>query len=385
VIPGKSYTPDELLGMVWKRKWVLLCCAIVGGILAYSYARVLPARYESDTLIMVAAQRMPSEYVRPTGNSRIEDRLRSIPQEIKSRVRLERIITELNLYQELRSRISMDEVIRRMRDQDIDVRLVGGDSFRVSYTSDDPRTAMLVTKRLADLFMEENLRDRKTTADDTSSFLESQLAEMEQRLEEKETRLAQYQIAHSGELPAQLPANQQILQNTQMAIQGIQTSLSSDRDRRLAIDRELNELANPEAVVTVRGGGPAPVAPVTPTVADQLEREQTTLKTLTSRYSDVHPDVIAQRQVVRDLEQQLARELSNRPAQVDAPSAPAVPSAAAVARQNRIRELRNELATTDRQIAQRQAEERRLAGTLEDTRRRIDATPIRQAELITQP
>jgi polysaccharide chain length determinant protein (PEP-CTERM system associated) len=375
MIPGKKYTPDELFGIVWHRKWLVVVCAMVGAVIAFGYARTMPARYESDTLIMVIAQRVPEKYVSATVTNRIEDRLKSISQEILSRVRLDRIIAEFDLYQNLRSRQSMDEIVQRMKD-DIDVRLVGSDSFRVSYISDDPKTAMKVTERLASLFIEENLRDRKVVADDTSDFLDSQLTEARNRLEEKEKLLADYRRTHSGELPTQLDSNQQILQNTQMQLQGLQESLARDRDRRLALDRDLTSFSEAEI------NGAQKDTTLAPSIADQLEKERLALKTLTGRYTDEHPDVINQRKVVKDLELQLARETTERRTAVDrTPALPTGPTTAAVMRQKRVKDLRAELEATDRQIAARQLDERRLRDTMEQIRRRIDATPTRESEL----
>ena len=70
----------------------------------------------------------------------------------------------------------MEDVVERMRNADIEMRLARGDSFHVNYTSSDPRMAMRVTERLAGLFIEENLRDREMLAESSSQFLESQLA-----------------------------------------------------------------------------------------------------------------------------------------------------------------------------------------------------------------
>ncbi len=380
MIPGKIYTPDELFGIVWARKWLVVACAVVCGVLGFAYSKSLPLRYESDTLITVIAQRVPEKYVGATVTNRIEDRIKSISLEILSRVRLERIIAEFNLYPDLRSRRSMDDIVERMKDQDIGVKLVAGDSFRVSYISDDPQTAKLVTERLASLFIEENLRDRKVAADDTIEFLDSQLIEARQRLEEQDKRLAEFRRAHSGELPTQLDSNQQILQNTQLQLQATQDSLARDRDRRLSIDRDLAESSQADLAAPLRGAATAS-APAAPSVADQLERERAALKALSARYTDEHPDVASARKVVRDLEQQLIAEMGNRRPSVDPTSVPAVPSPAAVMRQNRIRELRAELETTDRQIAAKQVEERRLRDTMEQMRRRIDVTPTRDSEL----
>ena len=72
-------------------------------------------------------------------NDQIEDRLPSISDQIMSRSRLERVITDFDLYAEQRARgMIMEDVVAAMR-KDIVVGIEGRgkQSFRVSYESDE--------------------------------------------------------------------------------------------------------------------------------------------------------------------------------------------------------------------------------------------------------
>ncbi len=140
---------------------------------------------------MLMAQRIPDGYVKATITSKIEDRLNSLEDQILSRSRLERIIVDLDLYQELRRTLPMEDVVQRMRD-DIVIKIEGKESFRVSYVSRDARTAQKATERLASLFIEENLRDRENVAEDTNTFLDAQLEDAKRRLIEHEKKLEEY-------------------------------------------------------------------------------------------------------------------------------------------------------------------------------------------------
>ena len=55
------------------------------------------------------------------------------------------------------------------------VDTVRDDAFKITYTAGAPRTAMIVTDRLASMFIDENTHDRSVMADSTNQFLESQL------------------------------------------------------------------------------------------------------------------------------------------------------------------------------------------------------------------
>src|SRR5688572_32120058 len=120
----------------------------------------LPNRYQSDTLILVVPQRVPESYVRSTVTTRIEDRLQSISQQVRSRTRLERIIQEFDLYAERRQTEVMQDIVEEMN-RNITIDIVRGDAFRVGFVDEDPRVAMRVTERLAAFFIDESLRDRE--------------------------------------------------------------------------------------------------------------------------------------------------------------------------------------------------------------------------------
>src|SRR5256886_11504376 len=115
MLPGRKYTPEEILGIMWHRKWLLMAALVVFGAAAYGISKRLPNQYKSETLILVIPQRIPESYVRSTVTMRIEDRLRSISQEILSRTRLEKVITEFDLYPAERKSRPMEGVVEQMR------------------------------------------------------------------------------------------------------------------------------------------------------------------------------------------------------------------------------------------------------------------------------
>src|SRR5215212_1028257 len=152
MIPGKKYTPEDLLLLAWRSKWLLVVPLVLGGLGASVWARYQPDMFLSETLILVVPQRVPENYVRSTVTTRLQDRLQSMNAQILSRTRLERIIQDLNLYPELRRITFMEGVVDQMR-KAITVQPVKGDAFRIAYASQQPRQAQKVTERLASLFI----------------------------------------------------------------------------------------------------------------------------------------------------------------------------------------------------------------------------------------
>jgi polysaccharide chain length determinant protein (PEP-CTERM system associated) len=372
MLPGKKYTPEDILQILRRRFWLLLVPFAVISAATAAAARMMPDWYRADTLILVVPQRVPENYVRSTVTTRIENRLQSISQQILSRTRLERIIQDFDLYKDERRTGVMEDIVERMRTKEIRVDVVKGDAFRVSYVGRDPRTVMKVTERVASLFIEENLKDRELLADGTNEFLEAQLEDARRRLIEQEKKLEVYRKQHSGELPTQLESNLQAIQNVQLQIQAVVESVNRDRDRRLVLERQLTESTPaPWNTALLPAATNGDGSETSGTAAQRLERARLQLSALQLRLKEGHPDVSFMKRRIRDLE---------REAEAEALAAPLAdkPTRAELARQS----LRDEMANLDRQIAQKTAEEKRLRGTSATYQTRIDAAPTRETELV---
>lgn len=382
MIPGKQYTPEDIALIVWRRKWwaILPAIAVTAGV--YAWVRTLPNLYRSDTLILVVPQRVPENYVKSTVTTRIEDRLQAITQQILSRTRLERIIQDFNLYAEARKTAIMEDVVDRMRGN-IQVQVVKGDAFRVSFTSDEARTAMRVTERVASLFIEENLRDREVLAEGTNQFLEAQLEDARRRLIETERKVEEYKRQYSGELPEQKDANMQGLHNIEMQLQALTEALNRDRDHRLVVERLIADAEAPSDTVPVVTTPPPPLqtgpdgVAVGATSAQQLEAAQTTLQSMQTRMTPQHPDIVRMKRVIAELQKKADAEALAKPVST---AAPGMTTAEALKR-NRLAEMKSEIEKIDKQIALKIENEQRLRAAMASYQQRIEAAPGRGSEL----
>ena len=374
MIPGKQYSFDTLLQVARRRKWLIILPALLVGAAGAAFVWALPNIYRSETLILVVPQRVPESYVRSTVTARIEDRLQSISQQILSRTRLEQIVSDFNLYAKERAEQKlMEDIVEEMRTRDIGIDIIKGDSFRVSYQTSDPRTAMRVTERLASLFIDESLRDREVLAEGTSQFLSTQLDEARRQLVATETKLQEYQRQNNGELPAQMAANLQGQHNAEMALQTLGEDLNRDRERRLLLERQVRDIL--EAPEEVKPTTEKP--DVAPTLEEELQMARQALLAVELKLKPEHPDVRKQRRAVDELEKRvaalkLAGTLTSRPTGQTVMD---------YAKRKRLTDARAELENVDRQLQAKIAEENRLRGLVGMYQSRIEATPVREAEL----
>ena len=387
MLPGKKPTPEDMLKLVWRRKWAVILPFLLVSAGTFVTARTLPNRYRSETVILVVPQKVPESYVRSTVTADIGDRLRSIREQILTRTRLELIVRDFDLYRAERARMPMEDLVDAMR-RDVLVEIVKGETFRVAYTSDDPRKAMQVAERLASEFTNENEQDRSMLASATSDFLTSQLDDARKRLAEQEAKVADFQRRHAGRLPSERESNVQVMHNLQMQVQALLDSMNRDRDRRLFLERMLAEL-EPEAqaarAASLTPGSTPPEGPAgrigVGTAAEQLEAARESLKALELTKKPEHPDVVYMKRLIVDLEAKAKAEAAAQPAAAASrPSRPRTQEEANALR--RIQEAKQEIAAVDIQIASKQVEEKRLRAQIASFEGRVAATPALEAEFI---
>lgn len=274
-------------------------CVVVAVAVIASF--VAPKKYRSSTLILVESQRVPESVVPNMAVDSPGKRLQTIRQEILSRTRLETVINELDPYGS-RGREPMTVTVERMRAA-IGITVKGDDAFSIDYVHRDPHTAMVVANRLAALFIEEVSRGREAQVAGAYSFVEGQLEEARQQLENREATLRGYKERHMGSLPEQLTANLATLQRLQAEHQAVTESLrlAAERLRQVEID-------------------PTSGAPGDP-AAQELSQARAQLAQLRLRYTEAHPEVRALSSRIARLEREVANGASADPSAGAAQSA----------------------------------------------------------------
>jgi polysaccharide chain length determinant protein (PEP-CTERM system associated) len=293
-----------------RRKWWIIIPALViagGTIMVVSK---LPKVYRSQTLILVDPQKVPADFVKPTVTTNVNNRLQIISQEILSRTHLQRIIDEFGLYRNeatldrilallLRTgKRTQEEIVDSMR-KDISVETIADEdsrehtlgAFRITYQGPDPAMAQQVTRELAALFIEENLKVRDQQAQGTTHFIDDQLEKARGSLSEQERRLKDFKALHMGSLPEQEAANLQLLGQLQTALQVNGDALGRAQAQKIYMESLLSTITARQAEA---------LQPLTQSELD-LRREE--LKQAESRYTPLHPDVVQLREEVSKLEQ----------------------------------------------------------------------------------
>jgi polysaccharide chain length determinant protein (PEP-CTERM system associated) len=391
MLPGKTYKPEDYLWAAWTRKWFIIIPTLLAGAGTFAWSWQLPDRYLSSTTILVIPQRVPETYVRSTVTATVAERLQTIQQQILSRTRLERIIDEFKLYPAERQTMIMEDVVELMRRRDIKVfvdsprrRREDTSSFSVGFESTNPRQAMQVADRLANMFVQENLTDREVLADSTSQFLQAQLEDARRRLLEHEGKLEAFKERNAGQLPGQVQSNLQMMQMTQSQIQQNAEALVRDQNRLSVLEGSIADAFS--GVEQPLGGGAGTSTPGNesaassgraPTAAQQLAAANATLQELQRRgYKPDHPDIGRLNREIARLEPRAAEEAARAPETSVAAIASTSPGLA-----QRVTQLRVDAEQLRKSIESRHDEDDRLKRALASYRSRFEMAPQLESEL----
>lgn len=255
-----------VVGRVWGRKWWILAptvvTAVLTSVLSYHF---LPERYRAETTILVVSQRVPAHVLPTTVTDQLRERVATISQHILSRSRLERIIQEFGLYQDEVQTTPVANLVERMRKEDIRLAVLPADQvesdlgrrFSVAFVSSDPRTAMLVTERLASLFIMENLQETELLADKVGQFIEAQIEDVRRRIIDKEKALETLRARNGGR-----PLSQADLLPYEVLKDAYRTLLVKQEDSMMAVNIELRQIGEQFKIVD---GAQLPEHPVGPT------------------------------------------------------------------------------------------------------------------------
>ena len=206
---------NEYAGIVWRNKWPILGCITLSTLMAWGYCVITPNYYRSETLI-VAEQQKPLENVaHQAGDGNFEKRLFIIQRRIMSLDFLGGIARELNPYpkalEEGGEASAALELSGAVKVEKIKTDPAGNaftgvgeiEAFTVSFLHQDPKTAMKVTARIAEKFIEENIREREDDAEFTVKFVDDELRRTKLELENKEEQISTFKKSHMSELPQQ--------------------------------------------------------------------------------------------------------------------------------------------------------------------------------------
>jgi len=354
--------------------WILPLSTFVLGGIGLGAAFVLPKQYKSQTMVLVEQPTVGPDYVKPVVTEDLNHRLASMKEQILSRTRLQPIIEKFGLYAQDRARVHIEDLVDRLRTA-VEIKPLeptpGTQSrqlpgFYVNVTFDKPEIAQQICTEITSMFLEQNARERKQQANETTHFLSKQLEEAKKNLADQDAKFAEFKRKYLGSLPEEEQSNLNILTGMNAQLEANTQALS-----RAHQDKAFNEslLAQQEANWKASQAGQNPE-----TAEQQLRALQDQLTSLQARYTSEHPDVIKLRNQIEELQKRMAElPKNNLPANGSTQAAAAEPP--------QIQQLRAKLRQDDISIEDLTKRQGQIQDAIHQLQSRVQASPMVEQQL----
>jgi polysaccharide biosynthesis transport protein len=363
-------------------------------VIAVVVAFLWPDTYLSRATIRVVPPQVPEALVPANVNMDIQGRVNALAQTILNRATLTNIINTEGLYKKERERLPLDDIIEKMRRDDVHVNALQQSlnsparqqypAFEISFSYSERFTAQKVVNDLKSKFLEENVREQSSATISTTTFLGDERDSAKKKLDGIEQHLSEFRSKNLGRLPEEQQSNYQQLTAMQGQMLNLNTAMSRSNQEKLLMENQLRVLR--EQLNSMRD-------PSTSDVVQQQRNEKLAAKdyeiskyeellaATRERYSEKHPDVIRLTAMVATAKKQrevLVKEEENK--KPDAPAAPRAMSAQFIKEQRdldiRIKAVEPLIAAKDLEMEDLKKQATQLSGTIKNYQTRIEGTPV---------
>jgi len=250
------------------------------------------------------------------------------------------------------------------------------------YSARSPELAQQVNSELTTLFIDENTQAQRQLSENTTAFLESQLADARADLAAQEAKVAAFKAKHLGDLPTQLESNVQILSGLQNQLQSAQRTLDAAKQQKLYLESVLQQYQSAE--VDLGTGNSRTTS--TATLGKELLDMHLRLRDLESRYTDEHPDIVALKANIAKTEKLLKVAENEMAANQKDPKTTTAVDAAAMAEVQTgspasMMQMQSQLRANQLEILNEQQHEKYLESQISAYQARLNLTPETEQEL----
>jgi len=331
----KEITKNQINQIIRRRKKGFITIFAIIFLAGFVIALALHPIYKSEAMIRVNDQEIPDNFVQSTLNEYVESRIEKINQQVLGRPRLQKVIEDLNLFSDENNKENSYEIVEKFR-KNINLELIvsemqskpGGKNlsfavaFNLSYEGRDPETVQRVTDKLANLYVEEDVKRKQRVVSATADFLKLELERIKANIDLQERKISEFKKTNLRELPSDINSNIQTITRLERELDVAEMKLRGLNEKKLYLESALATI-EPLSPVVIEGDK------IAANPNQRLKELHIQLTKLKSIYSDKHPDI-----------KNLKREISELETQVEA-------SDISVEKVKRLNQLENELAAME--------------------------------------
>ena len=365
--------------MVWPYRWSALGLTIVVCLSGWFFALNQPNIYEVNAKIFVDTRSMLRPLLR--GLAVESDTLASSASLMKrtllTRPNLEAVARKTDLDLKSKTDRDFDLLVTHLAEK---IKLEGttqDNIYEIAYTDSNTQQAKRIVDELLNTFMESALGSNRKDTAATQKFLNAQIGEYENRLLEAEQRLKEFKQKNIGQMPEEGGGYYVKLQRAKEVLQQADLQLQEAQNRGSILRQQL---AGEEPVLGIGNEQQAFKTLVSSQYDGRIAKLQDQLDQLLLQYTDKHPDIVAIRQQMGELERRRDDEMKQLATEQEA--APTSRSDGTDRAASGVyQEIKLAMAEADAEVAGLTARAHAYRKAVEDLEHAVDTIPEVEAEL----
>jgi polysaccharide chain length determinant protein (PEP-CTERM system associated) len=373
---------DDLRG-AWRFRWWSLLVAWACCTLGWLYVIALPDVYEASARVFVDSQTALRPLLKGLAvEPDVESDLAIVRQALLSRPNLESVARETDLDLRAKSPQEMDALLASLRQRVVvttDVRTSNSPTdglYRITFQDRSREKALQVVETLLNTFVEDTLGSKRTGQETAQRFLDEQIGDYERRLNEAESRLAEFKKRNVATMPGADGDYFKRLQTEMSGASDVRTTLLLAEARR----NELNKQLSGEEPFVFGWDANKSAQPAEGAAGDltyRIQELESRREELLLRFTEKHPEVIAVGNTIAQLKAQQEEELKRIKR-----GERATGSMASSLKSNPIYQgIEAELKRTEVQIAELRQDLAARESRVAELKRLVDTVPEVEAEL----
>lgn len=303
---------DELIAQLlvyikgtWKYRWVSITIAWLVSIIGWVVVHQLPDDFEASARIHVDTQNilrplMASMTVSPNP----EQQIAIMSRTLISRPNVERVIRMVDLDIKVIDEIAYDKLVTSLM-KDIKLGAAGRENlFTISYSHKDPKLAKDIVQSLLTIFVEGGLENKKQDSTSALRFLDQQISSYEEKLIASETALTAFKQRNIGLMPGQGNYYSQLTS----ALEELEKAKLALREAEQARDAVRRQVSGDETVLLLETHENTAGKIINPEIDARIQALNLSLDNLRLNYTDLHPDIVATKRLIAQLEERKREE-----------------------------------------------------------------------------
>jgi polysaccharide chain length determinant protein (PEP-CTERM system associated) len=297
---------------IWKYRWLAVAVMWLVGIAGWTRVATLPDDYQSTARVFVDTQSILKPLL--TGMAtmpNVEQQVAIMSRTLLSRPNVERVMRMVDLDVRATTPREHEQQVEQLMAK---LKISGTatyDIYTISYNHPNPKLVRDVVQSLLTIFVEGSFKGKKGDSQKAVQFIDEQIKSVEEKLIATENAVKEFKMKNSALLP-----RQGIDYGAQLALAGdalntAKLELAEAEQSRRAIKAQVS---GDEPVSTI---ALQPAAVLNPEIDARISTINKNLDNLRMQYTEQHPDIVAARRLIAQLEARKVEESRNRGADLD--------------------------------------------------------------------